>query len=90
MQHHWKELGSYGTLGLELALSVLFGLLGGQWLDGKLGTGPWLALFGFGFGVAAGFRALWRALRRANREADLADEEEREERRRYHARGRRP
>lgn len=90
MQHHWKEIGGYGTLGLEIALSVLVGLLGGQWLDGRLGTGPWLTLLGACFGVATGFRFLWRALRRANREAARADEEEREERRRYHARGPRP
>jgi ATP synthase protein I len=90
VQHHWKDIGSYGTVGLELALSVLFGLLGGQWLDGKLGTEPWLAGLGFGFGVAAGFRALWRALLRANRDADRLDAEEREARRRYHAGQRRP
>lgn len=90
MQRHWKELGDYGTLGLELALSVLVGLLGGQWLDRQIGTGPWLTLLGFGFGVMAGFRSLWRALQRANRAAERADEEELEARRRYHGRGPEP
>lgn len=87
MQKYWKELGKHGTLGLEFALSVLVGLFGGRWLDGWLGTGPWLSVCGFGFGVAAGFRALWRALQQANRDAARADEEEREARRRYHQRG---
>jgi F0F1-type ATP synthase assembly protein I len=81
---NWKLLGAYGTVGLELALSVLVGYLGGQWLDSKLGTSPWLTLAGFGFGVAAGFRSLFRALRRAQREFDRADREEAEARRKFH------
>lgn len=54
-------MGSYGTIGLEFVLSVMLGLFGGRWLDGKLDTTPWLAVLGFGFGLAAGFRAIWRA-----------------------------
>jgi ATP synthase protein I len=57
----WKAMGSYGTIGLEFVLSIMLGLFGGRWLDGKLGTGPWLAVIGFAFGLAAGFRAIWRA-----------------------------
>jgi F0F1-type ATP synthase assembly protein I len=60
MKPQWKAMGSYGTIGLELVLSIMFGLFAGRWLDGKLDTGPWLALLGFAFGTAAGFRALWR------------------------------
>ena len=57
----WKPMGSYGTIGLEVVLSIMFGLFGGRWLDGKYGTGPWLAILGFAFGLAAGVRAIWRA-----------------------------
>lgn len=82
MQPHWKGVGHYTTVGLELALSVLFGLWVGTWLDGKLGT-RWISLVGFGFGVAAGARTVWRALQRANREAERAEQEEQREREKY-------
>ena len=85
MQQHWKGVGAYATVGLELGLSILVGLYGGWWLDKKLGSGPWLTLVGLGFGIAAGFRALWRALQQANRDADRMDRQEREARERYHA-----
>jgi ATP synthase protein I len=83
MQQHWKGLGSYGTVGLELALSVIVGLLFGQWLDKKLGTAPWLMLIGLAYGIAAGVRALYRALQRANREADEIERQQTEARKKY-------
>jgi ATP synthase protein I len=86
VQQHWKGLGSYGTIGLEFALSVLVGLLGGQWLDGKLGTEPWLMLAGLVLGSAAGFRSLWRIAAKLNREAEKEEARERDARRRYHER----
>jgi len=64
----WKAVGSYGTLGLEVVLSVLFGLFVGRWIDGKLGTGPYLALAGFALGVAAAVRAVVRIAREMRRE----------------------
>lgn len=54
---------SSATVGLDVVLSVLLGLFGGRFLDGKLGTGPWLAAIGFAFGVAAGARSIVRAYR---------------------------
>ncbi len=86
MQQHWKGLGTYGSIGLELAISVFVGLLGGYWLDGKLGSEPWLTLVGLGVGAAAGFRSLWRATQKMNRQAEREDERAREERRKYHER----
>jgi F0F1-type ATP synthase assembly protein I len=84
VQQDWKGIGSYATVGLEFALSLLVGLLGGRWLDAKLGTAPWLAIVGFGFGAAAGFRAIYRAAQAANRDAERENEKERAERERYH------
>jgi len=81
---HWKGVGSYATVGLELALSVLVGLFGGRWLDQKLGTHGWLTVIGLGFGIAAGFRSVYRALIRANREAEVEEQRERERRRKFH------
>jgi F0F1-type ATP synthase assembly protein I len=40
-------------LGMTLAVTVLAGLGGGYWLDGRLGTRPVFVLLGGGFGVGA-------------------------------------
>jgi ATP synthase protein I len=82
VQQYWKGYGGYATVGLELALSVLFGLFVGSWLDKKLGTG-FLTWIGLGFGIAAGYRTLWQALRRANAEARRIEEHEREARKQF-------
>jgi ATP synthase protein I len=83
VQQDWKALGSYGTLGLEVALSVMVGLLGGQWLDKKLGTGGWLTWIGLAYGLAAAGRAIYRALRKSNREAEELERQEREARQKF-------
>ena len=83
MQQDWKALGNYGTLGMEIALSVVVGLFGGQWLDKKLGTGGVLTWVGFAYGLAAAARAIYRAVRKSNREAEEADRREQEERKKY-------
>jgi F0F1-type ATP synthase assembly protein I len=83
VQEYWKNLGGPGTVGLEVVLSIAVGLLGGHWLDGKLGTGPWLALIGLAYGLAAGGRAIYRALRKANRELEELEKKERTARKDY-------
>ncbi len=83
MKQNWKGLGTYGTVGLEFALSILVGLFAGTWLDKKLGTHGWLALVGFGFGLAAGVRTLLRANQRAMREIERAEREERKARKQF-------
>ena len=55
------------SVGIELAISTVIGLLGGRWLDGKLGTEPYLMIVGLLLGVTAGFRSLFLAARKANR-----------------------
>lgn len=58
---------SASSVGLEMGLSVIIGVLVGMWLDRQLGTEPWLMLLWLGFGFAAGFRGVLRAVRRADR-----------------------
>ncbi len=84
MKENWKATGGYGTVGLELALSVLFGFFGGRALDNWLGTGPWLAVIGLGFGIATAIRFLYRALQRANAEAEKHEQAEKASRGKYH------
>jgi ATP synthase protein I len=83
LQQDWKALGNYGTLGLEIALSVVVGLFGGQWLDKKLGTGGWLTWIGFAYGLAAAGRAIYRAMRKSTREAEALEQREQADRQKY-------
>ena len=52
--------GQYTGYGLTLALSTLLFLLGGWWLDGKMGTAPLFTLLGAFVGGGAGFYSLYR------------------------------
>ena len=56
-----RQLAAYGGVGTMFPVAIVFGFLGGYYLDGKLGTGPWLALLGFALGVVAALRNLLRA-----------------------------
>jgi ATP synthase protein I len=60
---------SASSVGLELGLSVIIGLLVGYFLDSRYGTTPWLMLLFLGFGLAAGFRGVVRAVARFDRAA---------------------
>ena len=84
VKENWKATGGHGTVGLELVFSVLFGFFGGRALDNWLGTAPWLAVVGLGFGIATAIRFLYRALQRANKEAEKLEQEEKAARERYH------
>jgi ATP synthase protein I len=63
MRDEYKAVGSWSTLGLEIVLSLIFGFFGGRWLDGKLGTDPWLSVVGFLFGCGAATTAILRTLK---------------------------
>lgn len=69
-----NRLARSSAVGLEMGISVVVGLLGGRWLDGKAGTAPWLMLAGLLIGVAAGFRGLMRVARESQRAAKADDE----------------
>lgn len=56
--------GIYGAAGLQLAASVVGFLLLGNWLDGKLGLSPWLAVAGLIVGFVGGLVNLVRIVRR--------------------------
>lgn len=60
MKDEYKAVGSWGTLGLEIVLSIIIGFFGGYWLDQRLGTGPGISILGFFFGCAAAGKAIHR------------------------------
>jgi F0F1-type ATP synthase assembly protein I len=78
VRDYYRGLGGYGTVGLELVLSILFGFFAGRWIDQKTGAGGWVTLLGFGLGLVAGFRSVYRAAVRMRREAEAMDERERQ------------
>ena len=55
--------GNTGAVGLEVALSIAAGYLGGQYLDNRWGTTPWLQIVGLLAGVGAAIKALIRVTR---------------------------
>ncbi|WP_437295793.1 AtpZ/AtpI family protein [Sorangium sp. So ce426] len=76
MKQDWKAVGSYGTVGLEVVLCILVGLFIGRWLDGKLGTDPYLSVLWFFFGLGAAGKAVFRAWKEMQA---VAEREEREQ-----------
>jgi F0F1-type ATP synthase assembly protein I len=52
--------GRYMGYGLSWALSTLLFLLGGWWLDGKVGTAPLFTILGAFVGGGTGFYSLYR------------------------------
>jgi F0F1-type ATP synthase assembly protein I len=66
----WASAGQYTGYGLTFALSTLLFLLGGWWLDGKLGTLPIFLILGAFVGAGAGFYSLYFHLVIEPRERD--------------------
>jgi F0F1-type ATP synthase assembly protein I len=52
------------TVGIVLVSCIVLGYFLGRYLDGKLGTDPWLSVVGFFLGTAAGFLELFRTVSR--------------------------
>lgn len=63
-----RQLGVLSTVGVALVIATLLGTGGGYYLDGRLGTSPWLTVVGLLLGVAAGFVNLFRAVSALDRE----------------------
>ena len=58
-----QERVEEATVGVELAVQLTVGTLGGLWLDKRLGTTPWLMWFGIVVGVGACVRTIMRLIR---------------------------
>jgi ATP synthase protein I len=59
----WRIAGFTGAVGIEVAVAIAIGAFGGQWLDRKLGSAPWLTYIGFAAGIGAAIKALVRVTR---------------------------
>ena len=58
-----RMLGQLSTVGLSFVMALALGFGAGYWLDGQLGTTPWLAFVGFFLGLAAGVLNVYRVMR---------------------------
>ncbi|MEZ5286585.1 MAG: AtpZ/AtpI family protein [Vicinamibacterales bacterium] len=57
-----QTLGQLSTVGLSFVLALVMGFGAGYWLDGRLGTSPWLSFTGFFLGLGAGVLNVYRVL----------------------------
>jgi F0F1-type ATP synthase assembly protein I len=63
---------------MQLAAAVAFFFFVGRWLDGKLGTEPWLMLIGALIGVGGGLYRFIRTAMEAGGEENTKSRETRE------------
>ena len=70
-----RSLGPYLTLGIQLALSVVVFFFVGKWLDGRLGTSPWLMLGGVVLGAVGGMIKFITTAMKMAQEQDALDAE---------------
>jgi ATP synthase protein I len=60
----------FAGIGLQFAASVLLFGYAGQWLDRRLGTGPWLLIIGVFLGAGGAFYSMYRKLMAAQTDQD--------------------
>ena len=65
-----RSAGLLLAIPMLLIVSPLVGFFLGNWLDGKLGTRPWLALVGLALGFVAGGRETYQIYRRYQAEEE--------------------
>ena len=56
------NFGKYAGVGIQFAVSIIVFLYAGQWIDGKLGTGPWGMMIGVFVGASVAFYSMYRRL----------------------------
>ena len=75
----WRDYGRYGTVGIELIVTMALGYYGGRYVDARIGAHGWVTFVGFGLGVILGFRAIFAAGRQMQRDVERAEKTDRED-----------
>jgi len=60
----------FAGIGLQFAASILLFAYAGQWLDRRLGTGPWLLIVGVFLGAGGAFYSMYRKLTASQADQD--------------------
>ena len=63
-----RAIGALASVGLSFVLAVVIGITVGLWLDGKLGTSPWLLILGFFLGSGAALNNVMRTAKELDAE----------------------
>jgi hypothetical protein len=74
-----KEIGRYGSVGVEFIVTLGVGFFGGRWLDRRFQTGGALAWAGFLLGIALAFYMLIATSKRIQAQMEKDDAEEAKE-----------
>jgi len=68
----WRVAAETSAVGIEISAAVAIGYFGGEYLDSKFHSTPWLKWIGLGAGIGAAIKALVRVTRKYKRA--LADD----------------
>ncbi len=74
-----KDLGRYGTVGIELLVSMALGYYGGRWLDVRVDGHGWVTGICSFLGVVVGFYSIFRASQTMERDIQRAEKKARGE-----------
>lgn len=66
----WQLIGQMSTIGMSFVFALVLGFGAGYWIDGLIGTRPWLTFIGFFLGLAAGVLNVYRVLQLAQKPID--------------------
>jgi F0F1-type ATP synthase assembly protein I len=58
----WEAALRFIGVGWFIGISIVGGVFGGLWLDGKFGTSPILVILGLIFGLVVAFYGVYRML----------------------------
>jgi F0F1-type ATP synthase assembly protein I len=61
-------IGQLSTIGMSFVFALILGFGAGYWLDGLIGTRPWLSFVGFFLGLAAGVLNVYRVMQLADKD----------------------
>jgi hypothetical protein len=73
-KQEWKKAGRLSAVGLEMGFAMAIGVVGGGYLDDRLGTAPVLFWIGFALGLGAAGKALYDGVRMASKTVGADDE----------------
>lgn len=66
----WRLAGKYSATGIEMAMAVAVGAIGGNWLDTQFNTSPWLVTFGIVLGFVMAGRTVVRVVTQYKRDLE--------------------